>query len=290
MGFVIINGLELSELSGLPYIQRVAYIFGIRPHMDSRTCIVGIKRRISYQSLSEVLYVEPHPGIQSGSPSKAQLRRALKGLERAGLITIQSNDKQLILKCLLAGKSSYSQNKVVTKASQQAVINQSQENAVNKGLSSSSLQKADTNKTPEAVIPLSNNNYLYLSFEKFWSIYPVKKSKQKAMAEFELLNPDESLIAQIMQSLKTQIAFYKKQKSQGQWVAPWKYPANWVAQRAWEDEVTHEMLEEEMQHASRQTDFKRVATKDPFYDACKGGDDTKEQTSNVIKLRLHSSS
>ncbi len=289
MDFVVLNNIELSALRDLPYIQRVAYIFGARPYMDKHSSLVGIKRRISYQSLSESLYVEPHPGIQSGSPSKAQLRRALKGLERAGLITIQSSDKQLVLKCLLAGKSSYAQNKAVTKASQQEVINKSQENAVNKGLSSSSLQKADTNKTPEAVIPLSNNNYLYLSFEKFWSIYPVKKSKQKALAEFELLNPDESLITQIMQSLKTQIAFYKQQKSQGQWVAPWKYPANWLAQRAWEDEVTEEMLEEK-QHASRQTDFKRTAVKDPFYDACKEGDDTKEQTSNVVKFRLHSSS
>lgn len=57
MEFLFINTQELSALMELPLIQRVTYLMGIRPYMDRQTGIVGIKRRISYQSLREVLYV-----------------------------------------------------------------------------------------------------------------------------------------------------------------------------------------------------------------------------------------
>lgn len=110
--YFTINEKELDALCGLSYIQQITYFRGIRPYMDRNTYIVGIKRRISYQSLAEVLYIEPHQGItESGSPSRQQIRRAVKGLERSGLIAIQSSDKHLILKCLLADISYSVQNK-----------------------------------------------------------------------------------------------------------------------------------------------------------------------------------
>lgn len=280
-----ISSFERGALLGLPHIQQLIYLIGIKPYMDSKTSIVGIKRRISYQSLSEALYIEPHPGIQSGSPSKAQLRRALKGLERAGLVSIQSLEKQLVLKCLLAGKDSFIQNKTVTKASYEPDTNPSLKNTINTGVLDNSGSKADTSETPEAVIPLRKNNYLYLSsqFIKFWEMYPAKKSKQKAFLEFEILNPDEGLFETIVRSLSGQIAFSQKQKSLGEWVPPWKYPANWLAQRAWEDEINEEELKEK-QHASGKKHFNRAATKDAFYDACKEGDEPEQKQNNVVKL------
>ncbi|HHI5327267.1 TPA: hypothetical protein ACPYPK_000670 [Legionella pneumophila] len=57
MNFLFANAHELAALLELPYIQRVVYLMGIRPYMDRQSCIVGIKRRISYQSLRETLYV-----------------------------------------------------------------------------------------------------------------------------------------------------------------------------------------------------------------------------------------
>lgn len=99
MAFLFVNSDELSALMGLSHLQQSAYLLGIRPYMERETYLVGVKRRISYQSLAEMLYVEPHPGItQSGSPSRQQLRRVIYVLERAGLVAIQSSDKQLILK------------------------------------------------------------------------------------------------------------------------------------------------------------------------------------------------
>lgn len=85
MDFVI-NGDELEAMCGLPHIQQLTYLRGIRPYMDVKTGIVGIKRRISHQSISEQLYVEPHQGIKSQSFSRDQVRRSVSGLVRAGLI------------------------------------------------------------------------------------------------------------------------------------------------------------------------------------------------------------
>ncbi|MDP3559282.1 MAG: hypothetical protein Q8R79_02890 [Legionellaceae bacterium] len=98
-----ISHQELSTLIGLPHIQQVTYLLGIRPYMDDETLIVGIKRRISYQFLLEMLHIDSRPGLSpSNTPNKQQLRRIIKRLEQIGLIQIQSSKKYLILKCLLA--------------------------------------------------------------------------------------------------------------------------------------------------------------------------------------------
>ena len=96
MEFIIITHQELSALSGLPHLQQLLYFRGIRPYVDYQTGLVGIKRGVSYQSFSEALYIEPHQGIKGGSPSRDQLRRALRGLERAGLLEIRSFEQKLI--------------------------------------------------------------------------------------------------------------------------------------------------------------------------------------------------
>lgn len=97
-----INDEELSALCGLPHIQQLAYLRGIRPYMDVQTGVVGIKRGISYQSISEQLYVESHQGIKSERFLRTQVRRASPGLEGVGLIGLQSQGLKLILKCHLA--------------------------------------------------------------------------------------------------------------------------------------------------------------------------------------------
>ena len=113
-----INQAERDALNGLPHLPRLVYLV-LRPYMDYSAGIVGIKRGISYQALREELYVEPHKGYKSGSPSKDQMRRAIKTLERAGLISIQSEGKKLILKCELASWDFSDQNKVATKPPQE---------------------------------------------------------------------------------------------------------------------------------------------------------------------------
>ncbi len=163
-------------MSGLPHIQQLAYLRGIRPYMDVKTGITGIKRRISYQSIAEQLYIEPHQGIKSQSFSRDQVRRAISGLTRAGLIEVQSEGKQLILKCPLASRHFSVQNKAAINPPQKATIKPHEKNLVNTGFSEKECTKADTVEPPKAATPLKDNNYIYLlsAFEQFWNLYPEK--------------------------------------------------------------------------------------------------------------------
>lgn len=243
MDFLFINTQELSALAGLPYVQQIAYLTGIRPYMDRKTFIVGgVKRRISYQSLSEALYVEPHQGItNSGSPSRQQLRRIIKGLEKAGLIEIQSTDMYLILKCRLANSDKSDQNKPDTNPTQQSGIVNKTKNA---DISEDYGQQSEKPNTGEIAKPDTPHNSdqdlvcLGEQFEKFWESYPQPADKLKTWDAFLKVNPDNALFAKMINALKQQIASHKQLQKQGEWVPNWKYPANWLAQESWNHVVT----------------------------------------------------
>lgn len=279
---------ELNALRGLPHLTQATYLLGILPYMDQKTCTVGIKPTISYQSISEILYIKPHSGTQSGSPNKQQIRRAIKHLAREGLIEIQSEDQTLILKCLLANSRTYDQNKADTEVDTQPDTGAHRKNPITTRVIANQFQKADTDPNTEADTPLyiDNNYYIYLSqqFEKFWECYPLKKSKQNTWIKFQSLRPGEELLARIFISLEEQILFYNQAKSQGQWLPEWKYPANWLAQHCWEDEINPNTLQES-NHAIHQKRSASSKSCDPFWDSCKGG--IEPDITNVIELKSH---
>ena len=271
MDFLFINTHELSALTGLPHIQQLTYLRGIRPHMDRKTFIVGIQRKISYQYLSEILYVEPHQGIQSGSPSKPQLRRVVKGLEQAGLIQIQSTRENLILKCLLANTDNSVENKPVTKPSSYSDIIDSEKSPVLSTIPNDKLQKDDIGKKAKAVIPHnSDNNFVFFSknFEKFWSSYPQPQNKTSAWKEFQKLNPDEALFSQIITALRAQRERYQQLQEACQWQPAWKYPTNWLAQKCWNDALNPT---KEQSNAKHERTHAKKSTVDVFWEACRGG-------------------
>ncbi len=137
---ILLSDEEIEALEGLPHLHRCLYIFGIRRHMDYQTGITGVKRKISYKSLSEEVYIEPHQGLKNtGEKSREAIRRAVKMLERAGLIIIQSNAKNLILKCNLAIRDKSVQNKPDTNPTPQLTT------------------QADTKETQEKPIEINAN-------------------------------------------------------------------------------------------------------------------------------------
>ena len=291
--YLKITSQELSALMGLPYLQQVTYLLGIRPYMDATTSLVGIKRGISYQSLAETLYVEPHQGIQSGSPSRQQLRRVIKALERAGLVYIQSDDKHLILKCLLANSNYSVQNKADTNPTQQADTNPAQRRSIK----SSVVEVIDTNpdipQPLKADTPHIEDNYLYIflqqMFEQFWSLYPEKKSRECAFETFKKINPDDQLLRTMLQAIECQIKARSAKESRGEWVPAWKYPANWLAQKCWEDEVRIEVTEEK-RNAKHRPSTKNTAH-DPFWnpeteDTASASED-EFKPNNVINLQCY---
>lgn len=87
MTSIVLTGEELDALSGLPHAAFRLYVAGLRPHMDYASGVVGDARRISWQMLRELMYVEPHKGLEdSGTPSLGRVRRAMDWLIRAGLV------------------------------------------------------------------------------------------------------------------------------------------------------------------------------------------------------------
>ncbi|VEG89804.1 hypothetical protein [Legionella spiritensis] len=243
---MLINHDELEALCGLPHIQQLAYLRGIRPYMDVQSGITGIKRRISYQSISEQLYIEPHQGIKSQSFSRDQVRRAVSSLVRVGIIEVQSDGKQLILKCPLASRDFSVQNKAAINPPQKATTKPHAENLVNTGLSENEAIKTDIAEPQKAATPLKEDNYIYLlrRFEHFWRLYPEKKSRERAFEAFKQINPDESLLRTMLQALVNQIKARTAKQAHGDWIPPWKYPGNWLAQKCWEDEINTEVVQE----------------------------------------------
>ena len=195
---------------------------------------------------------------------------------------MHSQGLKLILKCELASQHFPVQNKVVTKPLQEPVTDHNQQPYENKGFHHDLSEKADIAQHQKADTPL-NNSYLYFLFEKFWSLYPQKKSKYQAQTAFEQLNPDHSLFEAIMKALEAQINHVALMQLRGSWVPPWKYPAHWLAQRCWEDELSTELLQEQ-HHAEHTKNTKKRNTSDMFCPPC----DTEErETNNVIPFKQY---
>lgn len=283
----ILNIEELETLYSLPHAQQLIYLRGIRPYMDVKTGIVGIKRKISLQSIAEQVYIQPHPGIKEEKFSRAQVRRALSSLERVGLITSHSKNLQLILNCNLATLGYFVQNKVVTNQSQEVITNPSHFSLENTDLYEDNSSKPDIDNSQKADTPLKDNNYNYFllnQFEKFWDLYPIQKSKQKTWEIFQSVNPTGELSEKIHLALQQQIDFYRQQISQGKWVAAWKYPINWLTQRCWEEELQVNFYQE-INNANHQANYKKSSHIDSFWDSCKSGVETDEQDdSNIIEF------
>lgn len=104
-GWVVgLNKTEKQALYGQTPFVKWMYEHGIREHMDYATGIVGIERRISYQSLREEMFVEPEAGVSdSGTPTKNKIIRAIARLERLGLLK-RIDERPLVFECVLANR------------------------------------------------------------------------------------------------------------------------------------------------------------------------------------------
>ena len=281
----LINDDELSAICGLPHMQQLAYLRGVRPYMDVKSGVVGIKRRVSYQSIAEQLYVEPHQGIRSQSFSRDQVRRAVSGLVRAGLISIESEGMHLILRCKLATRGFSVQNKAAINPPQKAATNPHNENRVTTQVSEDAIVKPAVAKSSKAATPLLKDNlYIFLlsQFEKFWSLYPEKKSRNAALAVFEQLTPNAELFNRMMHALIAQINHREAMALQNKWMPPWKYPANWLAQRCWEDELSIDALQERPHAEHAKNSRNRGTAPDMF---CPPEDDDEPAGNNVIQFQ-----
>ncbi|CEK11853.1 hypothetical protein [Legionella hackeliae] len=229
MDFLFVTTYELDALSEIPLMQRVVYLMGIRPYMDRKTFMVGIKRKISYQSLRETLYVAPIKGVKTGCPSHQQMKRVIKSLARQGIIEIRSTTKNLIVKCLLANP--YEPVDIETKSqpenSSPTQVEQNQSAPPENLKSMKTGKPAYLSKPDFTPKPGNNLKELYQKFEQFWEVYPLPSYKAEAWKQFQQIDPDENLFVLIMDRLQKQLT------EANQSGAYWPYPASWLGQKNW---------------------------------------------------------
>lgn len=145
-----LNQKELDALEGLPHLARCLYILAIKPRMNWQTLVAGENPKISWSGLAEWLYVEPHSGIESGSPSRSKLRRSLEWLAKAGLIVKQSKDRQLVFYCPLAKEDKFTQKQADTKPTEEVAQNNSPSNPDISSLSEVKENISDAEKIKHA--------------------------------------------------------------------------------------------------------------------------------------------
>ncbi|OGO90104.1 MAG: hypothetical protein A3F10_06990 [Coxiella sp. RIFCSPHIGHO2_12_FULL_42_15] len=99
MGFVPITDEEQELLNQDDYILWPAYV-AIKKYMDWESGISGVKRKISYQWLVEVLHRDAAPGKKKHTVTKSQARHLIFKLEKMGIVTRLSErfDSSIILK------------------------------------------------------------------------------------------------------------------------------------------------------------------------------------------------
>lgn len=124
---ILLNDAELSALEGLPFAAVCLYVMAIRPRMDLKNGMVGVRYLISWQAIKESLYVDPAQGrTDSGALHESSIRRLSAQLEKAGLIknssvsSAKQSNRQLIFKCLLATHDKCLENKPDREADREA--------------------------------------------------------------------------------------------------------------------------------------------------------------------------
>ena len=71
-------------------------------------------------------------------------------------------------------------------------------------------------------------------FNQFWDAYPKHIAKQSAVKAFEKLKPDEKLLEAMLKAIEMQKESKQWEKDGGAFIP---YPATWLNQRRWEDEL-----------------------------------------------------
>lgn len=103
---------EMNLLFDMPHAPRLVYLY-LRQKMDKITRIVGVKPKISYQSISEFLSVTPKSGRQRKEefkPTLDQMRWYIEVIEKQGLIKKIPAEKQLIFALIHAVYPKLAQN------------------------------------------------------------------------------------------------------------------------------------------------------------------------------------
>lgn len=81
---------------------------------------------------------------------------------------------------------------------------------------------------------LNKTQELPCAFERFWQLYPKKKSKGDALKAWNVLNPDSELAAMILKKVAEATTCPDWTREGGRYIP---YPATWLRAMGWEDSL-----------------------------------------------------
>lgn len=74
-------------------------------------------------------------------------------------------------------------------------------------------------------------------FTQFWAAYPDHSAKKDAQSAFADLDPDQALVTKITLSIQERIRYESIATKKGEKPARWPYPATYLRNARWEDEI-----------------------------------------------------
>lgn len=105
------------------------------------------------------------------------------------------------------------------------------------------------------------------AFDKFWALYPKKKSIGRAKTAWEKLNPSAETIRAIMEKLPLLIASDEWKKDGGQYIP---YPATWLNAEGWNDEVSTSTTQATGGYTLGDSELSAIAKLQQLRDSLKG--------------------
>ena len=86
-------------------------------------------------------------------------------------------------------------------------------------------------------------------FDVFWKSYPSKKSQGQAVKSWLKLSKEKKLpsVDILISAIQSQISEKDYLRDTNQFCPEWKHPATWLNAHAWEDEISNQTKEEELQ-------------------------------------------
>lgn len=74
-------------------------------------------------------------------------------------------------------------------------------------------------------------------FAQFWAAYPDHSAKKDAQSAFADLDPDQALVTKITLSIQERVRYESIASKKGEKPARWPYPATYLRNARWEDEI-----------------------------------------------------